>query len=102
MSWAATSYNNNQLASVVTNRSVTVYPECEWAAIVHGQYAEKDTDIEILMEDNSTQTIPWMAESTPNSTYALDTFKHEMNRSHLTNHKSQHCCQPCMGRIRAE
>lgn len=70
MSWATTSGNNNQMASVVTNRSVTVHPECEWAAIVHGQYAEKDTDIKILMGDNSTQTIPWMAESAPNSTYA--------------------------------
>lgn len=70
MEWAATSENNNQGASVKTNRSVTVYPDCGWAAIIQGQYAEKDTDIEILMEDNSTQTIPWIAESAPNSTYA--------------------------------
>lgn len=70
MEWATTSDDSNQIISVVTNRSVTVYPECEWGYIIHGQYAEKDMDMEIWMPDNTTQTIPWMAESMPDSTYA--------------------------------
>lgn len=70
MEWASTSDNSNQLISVVTNRSVTVHPECEWGSIIRGQYAEKDTDIQIQMADNTTQTIPWMVEAVPDSTYA--------------------------------
>lgn len=75
MEWAATSSNNNQMSSVVTNRTVTVYPECEWGSIIHGQYAEKDTDMQIRMLDNTTQTIPWMAESAPDSTYVHSHIK---------------------------
>lgn len=69
MEWAISSGSSNQL-SVVTNRTVTVYPECEGGSIIRGQYAEKDTDLQIRMADNTTQTIPWMAEAVPDSTYA--------------------------------